>query len=59
VSVVRYSLIQLNDLEQCPVKGCAWFDTTTQDSNSGVISEEFQAPGTVPLRYDKIMRSKT
>ena len=44
LSIVRYSFIQLNELEQCRVKKLAQgFNTTAQDLNQGSRSRESEA----------------
>ena len=49
ISIVRYSFIQLNELEQCRLKTLAEdFNTTAQDLNLGSLSQESEAP---PLRH--------
>ena len=49
LSIVRYSFIQLNELEQCRVKKLAQgFNTAAQDSNPGSRSQESEA---LPLSY--------
>ena len=44
LSIVRYSFIQLSELEQCRVKKiCQGFNTAAQDSNPGSCSQESEA----------------
>ena len=49
LSIVRYSFIQLSELEQCRVKKLAQgFNTAAQDSNPGSLSRESEA---LPLSH--------
>ena len=55
MSIVRYSFIQLSELEQCRVKKLAQgFNTAAQDSNPGSRSRESEA---LPLSHCALLVS--